>query len=1132
MKQQLTHFFNFGTASLLAVFLCIISGTAYSQSDNCNYIITRTFTKNDGTSYQDKVDYYDGLGRPEQSVLKNAVLNGIDIVTLQEYDNLGRESNLWNPIGIAGNAGQYVSPGTIKNNAVSMYSDSNPYSMPVYDPSPLNRLLAQYGPGREWQLKFKSVKTSHLTNVAGNDTLNCICYSVSEVSNDTVLTLARVKNYESSQLFVTRIEDEDSNTSFEFKNKSGQVVLTRSVLRNVNGKQILDTYFIYNDFGNLTVVLAPEASEVFRTAASSSWNSRTDPTLLRYAFLYKHNSRNLPVAKKIPGCGWTLYIYDKSDRLIFSQDGNMRIRNQWVFSIPDALGEKCLFGICSNIFNALTDPLANTVVKAEWWYGTSTAGTGPYKGYFLSGISLNSPNVLQVNYYNDYSFLNKNGIPPETDTAVGYEQAAESERFGKHYTESAQGMLTGMLTSQLDNLGTQAYLYSVMYYDSNGRVIQAKSNNHLQGGLEKEYVAYDFVGQPLKRKYVHSATGKTTQTEVYEYTYDEAGRLLTTTHQLNGASKVVLVSNGYDAVGRLACNERNGVPALKTEYTYNVRSWMKGITGALFSQKLYYNDKRINNTNEARYNGNISGMDWRADSKNRGYDFLYDALSRLTGAKYLEGGHRDTLFDTSYSYDRHGNVLTLTRRGNAGTTTYNTVDNLTMNYIGNQLAKVEDTGTNPSLSMSLDFKNGTTQEIEYSYDRNGNMMKDLNKGISRIEYNVLNLPQTVTFTGANNSVNEYAYSATGKKLSVIHKSSTDKRTDYVGNIIYENSSLKRILVDGGYIENGIYHFFLQDHLGNNRIVVKADGTVVQTNHYYPYGMSFAESTQTSNQPYRYNGKELDTEYGLNLYDYGTRQMDGVVGRFTIVDPMSEMYYSSSPYAYCLNNSIYYVDPNGTFSTRFGAWLYKVSNGGGKILKDAGGEYFVSRRVEHTEDDGGITVKRTFDWGGRNSGKKLEVEKQANTYINDIKFQEILETHGMEYVKAKSRSGAITAMLQPALLTIMPNPFLKSGNALVNGRGLAAKALTSPTKTPVGRSGNVMNSVARQSPTTIDGTKFTAHALEQMQARGIISPSAVLDVVNNPLHVVPGNLPGTMIYFKDNLKVVTNTAGDIITVVWQ
>ena len=434
--------------------------------------------------------------------------------------------------------------------------------------------------------------------------------------------------------------------------------------------------------------------------------------------------------------------------------------------------------------------------------------------------------------------------------------------------------------------------------------------------------------------------------------------------------------------------------------------------------------------------------------------------------------------------------------------------------------------------MSMDFKGGSHESVEYAYDGNGNMVKDLNKGIGMIEYNSLNLPRRVTFTGLNNPVNEYVYSAGGKKLTVIHRSSTEKRTDYVGNMIYENGSLKRILVDGGYIENGTYHFYLQDHLGNNRVVAKSDGTVVQTTHYYPYGMSFAEGTFADKQPYKYNGKELDTENGLNLYDYDARQMDATLGRFTSVDPMAEYYYCWSPYAYCMDNPINVVDPTGTFSTRFGAWLYKLFNGGDQILKDTGGEYFVSTQTEYSGDEGGVTVNRIFDWSGRNSGRDLRVEEQWNAYIADLRFQDLCETHGMEYVRTESRSDAIAKMLQPATLTIMPVPLLKSGNALANSINETVKEGANIARTPVGRSGNVMTSVAKSSPTIIDGTKFTAHALEQMQARGIISPSAVLDVIRHPAQVLPGRTLGTMVYIRDNLKIVTNTAGDIVTVIWH
>ena len=233
------------------------------------------------------------------------------------------------------------------------------------------------------------------------------------------------------------------------------------------------------------------------------------------------------------------------------------------------------------------------------------------------------------------------------------------------------------------------------------------------------------------------------------------------------------------------------------------------------------------------------------------------------------------------------------RKGQTGTTTCRDIDKLTMTYAGNQLVKAEDTGTTVSLSSSMDFKNDSNATREYGYDANGNLIQDLNKGISGITYNLLNLPQTLSISNSlGSATNSYTYAADGRKLKAVIGSKT---TEYCGNVIYENGALKRILVEGGYIEGGTYYFYLTDHLGNNRVVADASGNIKQTNHYYPFGMSFAEGTVTSSQPYKYNGKELDTDRGLNLYDYSARYMDPALGRFNTVDPMAEKYYSISPY---------------------------------------------------------------------------------------------------------------------------------------------------------------------------------------------------------------------------------------------
>jgi RHS repeat-associated protein len=137
-----------------------------------------------------------------------------------------------------------------------------------------------------------------------------------------------------------------------------------------------------------------------------------------------------------------------------------------------------------------------------------------------------------------------------------------------------------------------------------------------------------------------------------------------------------------------------------------------------------------------------------------------------------------------------------------------------------------------------------------------------------------------------------------------------KTTDYSGNMVYENGTLKRTLIADGYIEGGVYHYYLTDHLSNNRVVVDANGTIVQTNHYYPFGMGFADNTSPETQPYKYNNKELDQMNGLNWYDNVARFYDPAFPHTPTMDRHAENYYGWSPYSWVANNPMKYIDPNG------------------------------------------------------------------------------------------------------------------------------------------------------------------------------------------------------------------------------
>lgn len=875
-----------------------VSSSLGIGSSDKNYVVTRTYSDVSGETWQDQVDYFDGMGRSEQSVHVGVSPAQGDLVSQTEYDSFGRPQKSWLPAEVTNNNGAYISSATLKNKAqISNGGDANPHTLTEYELSPLNRPMHQYGAGYDWQSKRKAVVTEYQTNIPTNSQLNCIHYQVTKAVTDTLITVKHGGNYPAGSLHATRTTDEDGNIILNFKDRFGQTVLSRMV----QGGDLCDTYYLYDNFGNLLVVLPPKAAANMKTS-EASWTNASSHLLRDYAYLYIYDSRNRMIAKRLAGQKWTRYVYDKADYPVFTQDSEQWKRGEWTFSLPDAFNRVCLQGICKNSF-VEKFPSLTTMVKV-----VRNNTTGTYKGYSLSGVSLTSAQILTVNYYDDYAFMGKNGVPDSTNTNYKYEVLSE---YGKRYMNSAQSRLTGMLTTKLDGATTPTYLPTIMYYDHRGQLIQSKGANHLTEGFEKEYTAYDFTGKPVKRKHIHSAAGKTTQTETYTYTYDHAGRLLTIKQSLNGGTQVTLADNEYDGLGRLKANKRNGNANLKSTYAYNIRSWMKNIAGTLFNQTLYYNDKRTNGTNTTYYNGNISAMDWKAatDNLQRGYDFTYDALSRLTKAEYLQGNARNNNFNTTYSYDSQGNILTLQRYGQTGASTYGLIDNLTFTLNGNQLKAANDASTAVAYNGGFEFKDGAKQTVEYGYDSNGNLTKDLNKNITGIQYNFLNLPSKVMFS--DGSTLTYVYATNGTKLRTVHTiSGVTTTTDYCGNVVYENGVQKLLLTEEGYVslDGNKYHYYLKDHQGNNRVVVDQNGNVEETNHYYPFGGVFANTGNA--QPYKYNGKELDAKKGLNWYDYGARHYDAALGRFITTDPLAEKYYSVTLYNYCANNPIRFIDPDG------------------------------------------------------------------------------------------------------------------------------------------------------------------------------------------------------------------------------
>ena len=478
------------------------------------------------------------------------------------------------------------------------------------------------------------------------------------------------------------------------------------------------------------------------------------------------------------------------------------------------------------------------------------------------------------------------------------------------FTNDTSGYSKGSLTgSAVTVSGSSTKIYKGYYYDVKGRVTKVVQNN-LLGGYDVTNTVYAFTGQPATVTHSHTASGKSTRTEVYTYSYDHADRVSKVEHTLGG-TKITLADYTYDSFGRLSTKSLHGSAANKLTYAYNLRSWLTGITSTRFTQNLYYNT----GVGTARYNGNISSMTWKSGNEStvRGYKFTYDGLDRMLNATYGETAGISTnanrFSENVTGYDKNGNIKGLQRYGQLSSAAYGMIDNLTLTLNGNQLNRVDDAVAASTYNGGFEFKNGANAADEYSYDANGNLTKDLNKGISGITYNFLNLPNAVTFS--DGSTITYTYGADGTKLRTVHKiGSTTTTTDYCGNVVYENGVQKLLLTEEGYVtlSDSKYHYYLKDHQGNNRVVISQSGTVEETNHYYPFGGAFASTSNV--QPYKYNGKELDSKKGLNWYDYGARHYDAALGRFTTNDRFAEKYYSMSPYQYGANNPVNNIDVNG------------------------------------------------------------------------------------------------------------------------------------------------------------------------------------------------------------------------------
>ncbi len=472
----------------------------------------------------------------------------------------------------------------------------------------------------------------------------------------------------------------------------------------------------------------------------------------------------------------------------------------------------------------------------------------------------------------------------------------------------------------------------------------------------------------------------------YTSTVSSSGNLL---------GDVSLRSNGAQIKNLKIVDNTKGLQTV--DYKYNVRGWLTDINDVnnlgddVFSFNIRYDDP---SSGTALYNGNISQTFWRTkntDQSLRNYKYTYDALNRIESAIDNTGGQRYSL--NNVDYDKNGNITSISRRGaiNTAGTSFGVMDAIFYTYYNsnksNKLRRIIDYGDD-----NYGFVDGNSSHTDYWYDTNGNMTKDLNKGISNITYNQLDLPTQVTINGQNIS---YIYDAGGAKL---RKTVGGTTTDYAGNYIYENSNLQYFSTSEGYVTpNGSsfkYVYQYKDHLGNIRLSyndANGDGVIttseiIEENNYYPFGLKHKGYNKIVNSngnsvanKRKFGGNELQDELGLGWYDITARNYDPALGRWMNLDPLAEEMTRHSPYNYAFNNPVFYIDPDG-MAPEGATGAYGESLATGAVEYD--GDYSSSspnNEYEMTANkDGTVTTKYIGNKGGNDTDYITWIDSEGNT----------------------------------------------------------------------------------------------------------------------------------------------------------
>ncbi|MFP7658506.1 DUF6443 domain-containing protein, partial [Chryseobacterium proteolyticum] len=607
----------------------LITGMVHAQlSPTENYVYSKTIldynTSNVATKTSETVQYFDGLGRPKQIINIKASPTGKDVVTPIEYDGFGRQIKDYLPIP----QGQTLNGGIVSNPLANVintpYGQEKIYAEKTLENSPLDRLLEQKQVGTAWN--DKPVRFQYDANIHEDYVRKYKPTTIWDPAGKmTVTTLELLEYFLPNTLYKNTVTDEDGNKTIEFKNGRGQVVLVRKVISSTENA---DTYYVYNEYDQLAFVIPP-----------GSPATPDDTALNNFCYQYRYDGKSRLVEKKLPGKGWEFMVYDKADRLVMTQDANMKPSGNWLFTKYDKFSRVLYTGIA-----AIGAQFSRGQVQYSTDYyidqgqpsneernttGFTNSGMTIYYGNTVYPTTLDK--VLSVNYYDTYPLYSFN---PAFPANVFAQPVLTDNATGSNISTKGFPVM-----SLVKNIEDDNWTKNYTYYDNKGRVISTHSINYL-GGFTRTSSDLNFSGIAKQTLVRHKRLATDTERSIREvFTYDNQNRLLTHTHQVGTGTIEYLTQNKYNEISQLEWKKVGGVntttPLQQVDYKYNIRGWMtkindpSNLNGKFFGYEVRYNNPVNTLFAISRYNGNIAEVDWKTsvDSVLRRYSYSYDTLN-------------------------------------------------------------------------------------------------------------------------------------------------------------------------------------------------------------------------------------------------------------------------------------------------------------------------------------------------------------------------------------------------------------------------------------------------------------------------------------------------------------------------